>query len=319
MLNADGLRALLVSTIGSYCASLMPGPAEPGTRCRRACAPLGIRQSAVTAVVTAAVPALVLCLLCAGCGDDGKSLGPSKKTDPFPPLSSPENVLRNLQNSYELGDYDHFAPLIRDDFVFIFYAEDIPVEPGQIPAGGFWGAPEELLAMRSMLDSTSVLSDPRFKVVDIEMEVALAGALRESNQQGAPKGTLEGYVSLDLEVTVREDVVFLVRSRPLFFFAPDSADDPRIWRLWKCQDGPWDEESLSHAQDSFPGLIRREIGPSPGLGESQSSFLKADPDRQSAAVSALGIDRRSPPDIPAIERSTWGAVKALYHEVGSPE
>jgi hypothetical protein len=281
---------------------------------------LEIRQGAVTAVVKAAVPALVLCLLCAGCGDDGKSLGPSKKTDPFPPLSSPENVLRNLQSSYELGDYDHFAPLIRDDFVFTFYAEDIPVGPGEIPPGGFWGAPEELLAMRSMLDSTSVLSDPRFKVVDIEMEVALAGALRESNQQGAPKGTLEGYVSLDLEVTVQEDVVFLVRSRPLFFFAPDSADDPGIWRLWKCQDAPWDEESLSRARDCLP---RPSVGEglelSPGLGESRSRFLRADPEEQSAEVPALGIDRRSPPDIPAIERSTWGAVKALYHEVGSPE
>jgi hypothetical protein len=221
-----------------------------------------------------AVMNLALILGCAGCGDGGKTLGPLKEREPFPALTSPENLLQNLKSCHELRDYEHYQPMVRDDFTFVFILDDSTSLPGTIPE--FWAAGQELLAARNMFDSEYIPDDPRYKIDKMEMTVTLAGTLRESNLQGGPEGALEGDVFLEIMVWTQDAGELLARSRPLFYFAPDSPEDPVIWRLWKCVDGPRNEGFSASAEDLPQRLTK-------------------------------GAEKTT-----VIERITWGALKVIY-------
>ena len=180
-----------------------------------------------------------------GCGIFDPDEEPPVVT-PLPPMppDSPQAVIDNMVYAYKNFDYERYQPLIRDDFVFIFNDDDVEKFPDQIPEEGWWGAPEELLSAEHMLDRNFEPTDPTYKIDSMTLLIQLSGDLLPSNQQGAPEGTLEAYVTFDLTVDANQGQLdLLVRSRPLFFFAPDDADaEQKIWRLWKITDAPFDDE-----------------------------------------------------------------------------
>lgn len=192
-------------------------------------------------VATAAVIALAFSVLGTGCDDDIEIYKPSKDEGPYLAQTSPENVLHNLAMSYTLRDYQHVVPLFGDDFTFFFAKEDEGA-PG-VPRSGIWGRAEELQATQHMLDPYYVPDDLVYKVAGIRMIVALVSSLEEADLEGAPHGTLKGRAALDMTIELDDGVSkLLVRSRPLFYFAPDGTGDPPVWRLWLCKDAPFDDE-----------------------------------------------------------------------------
>jgi hypothetical protein len=249
----------------------------------------------VSIVMAAAVPALVLCLLCAGCGDDVEIYKPVGRgnDDPYVPQISPGNVIHNLALSYNLRDGDGFGVLLHEDFVFAFDPDDVRNFPDEIPQQGFWGYPDEVQATCNMFNPDYEPSDPSYKADDIEIHLQLSGPLEQTAHQGAPEGTLEGYVTLDFTIVAGGGHLnLIVRSRPLFFFAPDNAQSPTTWRIWKCEDSPFQEDALS-------GNIHMD--PTGGSGENRTG--------QSTPGS---VRQGSPPWVACTEKSTWGAVKAIY-------
>jgi len=186
---------------------------------------------------------LAFAVMSQGCGIFDPDDEPPKE-EPLPPLppDSPQAVIDNMEHAYKNFDYERYLPLIRDDFVFIFNEDDIEKFPDDIPPEGWWGAPEELLSAEHMLDRNYEPSDPIYKIDSMTLLVQLSGDLLPSNQQGAPEGTLESYVTFDLTVAANQGQLdLLVKSRPLFFFAPDDSTE-KVWRLWKIQDAPFQED-----------------------------------------------------------------------------
>jgi hypothetical protein len=189
---------------------------------------------------------MALAVVGQGCGIFDPDPEPPKK-EPLPPMppDSPQAVIDNMEYAYNFFKYEErYQPLIRDDFVFIFNPDDVETYPDQIPPDGWWGAPEEKLSAKNMLDANFEPSDPQYKIDSMNLVIQLSGQLLETNQQGAPEGTLEAYVTFDLEVQAGGgQLTLLVSSRPLFFFAPDDPDaENKVWRLWQIKDAPFDDD-----------------------------------------------------------------------------
>jgi hypothetical protein len=168
------------------------------------------------------------------------------KPDPVPPMPalSPQDVIDNIEYAYNHFEYEErYQPLIRSDFVFLFDPNDVGVYPG-VPQDGWWGQPEELESAEHMLDQNYEPSDPTFKINNMELLIQLSGKLEDSNLQGAPEGTVEGYVTFDLRVEAGDGAkTLLVHSRPLFFFSPDDPNaEQKTWRLWQIKDAPYDND-----------------------------------------------------------------------------
>jgi hypothetical protein len=149
-----------------------------------------------------------------------------------------------MEYAYNHFDYERYEPLIREDFTFVFNQDDIEKYPGQVPSDGWWDDGAEKESAKNMLDANFEPTDPTYKIDSIQLVVKLSGDLRESNLEGAPEGTLEGYVTFDLSVdTSGGALTLLVQSRPLFYFTPDEPNAAdKIWRLWKIEDAPFDED-----------------------------------------------------------------------------
>jgi len=188
---------------------------------------------------------LAFAVLVQGCGIFNPDPSPPKK-EPLPPWppDSPSAVIANMEYAYNKFDYERYGPLIRDDFTFIFNQDDVTKYPGQVPSEGWWDDGAEKESSKNMLDANYEPSDPLYKIDNMQLVVKLSGELRPSNLETAPEGTLEGYVTFDLSVeTVGGALTLLVHSRPLFYFAPDvPGADKKIWRLWKIEDAPFDED-----------------------------------------------------------------------------
>jgi hypothetical protein len=240
------------------------------------------------ALVLILIVSAALCF--AACDDDGGS--GFKPQDKFLEPTSPENVLHNFEAAYDEMDYEHFWPLIHNDFTFIFVDNDIDIFPDDIPASGVWGKPEELLAHEHMLNPNYVPEEyPELKIANLALDLEFSGDLKACNLEGAPAGTLEGFVTLDLFVTTVGEIDYLVRSRPRFYFAHAGssiagADTTIYWRIWRIEDAPFGQPSLNTGMTD--------------------QFSAKEP--VSNTMESGDMSRR----MPGTESSSWGSIKALY-------
>jgi len=222
------------------------------------------------------------CLCMAGCGDDDN--GGFKPQDNFSELTSPENVLFNFAAAYSEMDYEHFRPLIRTDYVFLFNPQDFGL-PG-IPHSGIWGRSEELQTHQHMLDTAYVpQDDPELRIEAMNLELALSGEPSPSSQLGAPEGTVEGFVVFDWRVTTVGEIDFYVGSRPRFFFAPDSTKTPVTWSIWRIEDAPFEQSGMA----ALFGASVDIPGSNPAVRSAEQAKSR-----------------------PAVEQRSWGSVKLLY-------
>lgn len=230
----------------------------------------------------------VTLLLCSGCGDDIEIYKPPPYS-PYLALTSPENVIHNLAEAYNNRNCERVEELLCDEFVFVFNEDDV-WNYHEVPDEGWWGYSDEVLATNKMLDRDHEPADPQYKIDEIEIALELSGQLTPYNDEGAPNGTLEGYVTLELTAEAGGGTMTLrVHTRPLFFFAPDSTQSPVSWCLWRCEDGPFLDGTGS------------VLGTAGGTENGQKS-AEGNP----AAYSYT-------PTSAAGETATWGRIKAFYH------
>ena len=242
-------------------------------------------------------------LAVAGCDDDDGD-GGFKPEEGFRELTSPENVLYNLQMSYNERDCDHFVPLLHDAFMFVFAHDDLPDIPPDLLQT--WSKLDELDATNNMMDPDFTPCDPRFKVTSMEMTLELSEDLGPCRVQGAPPGTLYGRVSLELVVRTVDAITLDVRSRPHLYFSPDSthaATTGVTWQLWRVEDSvssaPPPYQHSASWREGAPWIEGHGTVGVQGL--STASF-----NRVCGAQAPLG---KAPCPV---EQPTWGLVKTLY-------
>jgi hypothetical protein len=195
----------------------------------------GIEPLLLLAFMSLIITATVIPL--AGCDDDN---GGFKPENTFRELTSPENVLFNFATAYKEMDYAHFAPLIGNGYTFIFNEDDIQNYPDDIPPSGIWGKSQELQTHSNMLDTAYVPPDePQLDIDRMLLELAFSGELSPCNLEGAPAGTVEGFVTFDWRVVTKGDIDYYVKSRPRFYFTPDSTKTPVTWSIWRIEDAPF--------------------------------------------------------------------------------
>lgn len=190
---------------------------------------------------TAILLSLLLLLALPCCDDDDN--GGFKPEPIYRELTSPENVLHNLAACHNEMDYEHFVPLIHDAFSFVLWPDDIPDIPAYLHQNGIWYKAMMLHTVRNMLDTSYVPEYmPELKVEGIEASITLSGDLKPSPLTGSPVGSLYGRGDFDLQVETTSGTLFIVHSRPVFYFAPDStaAEVPGgvTWSIWRIEDAP---------------------------------------------------------------------------------
>jgi hypothetical protein len=208
--------------------------------------------------------AAVLALMTASCGDDGG--GGFKPESPFRDLSSPENVLNNIAASFNERDYEKLLPIIHDEFRFYIWSRDIGVIPGYMAPDGYMSREVFLEAAHNMMVEGYIPCGPEpapeLGIEEMDMILTLAGDLTDSDLVDCPTGTQKAYVNLDFRVDTVGTIIYLVHSRPLFYFAPDSSSgEPEgvTWQLWRVDD----VENLNNpAYESsvMPASVQRSWG-----------------------------------------------------------
>lgn len=207
------------------------------------------------------------CLCFAGCDDDGGTFKPESS---FHVPTSPEIVLQDLEAAYNEMNYEYFFPLILDDFIFVFNADDVKNFPDEIPPDGVWGKSDELMAHEHMLDTSYVPpGHPDHQVKRMMLEVGLSGSLKPTSLVGAPPGTLEGFVTFDLRVVTTGSLDYLVNSRPLFYFSPagssiTAADTTVYWGIWQIVDAPFGQPTMTAGLPDPPSTESLPDRSSPG-------------------------------------------------------
>lgn len=188
---------------------------------------------------------LVLAPFWQGCGLDP----PTKETPPPPlprwPTESPQDVLDNMKHAYNQMDYEWYYRIILDGFTFVFNEDDVENYPGEVPPSGIWGKADDIVSAEHMLDRNFVPSEhPEQAIDNLQLDLAISGELVESNLIGAPEGTLQGFVTVDLKVATVGNIDYLVNSRPEFYFAPGifvvGDDTTHIWGIWQIRDAPYE-------------------------------------------------------------------------------
>jgi hypothetical protein len=203
---------------------------------------------------------LIVCLLVAGCGDDD---GNYKPVDPYRSITSPENVIYNFALSFNKMNHAKFAPLIHEDFTYEFTEEDLQNLPGRVPQDGIWGKAEFLSAVDKMLSPGKYSCSGQIEVDNLLLELAFSGNPEAAGEEGAPPGTLRGFVTFDLCVDTIGDTDYLVNSRPAFYFAPDSSSTPVLYHIWRIEDGPFGQPAgtageVTEFSDNKSGLAPKE-------------------------------------------------------------
>lgn len=151
---------------------------------------------------------------------------------------SPQAVTDNFEYAFDQMDIERIIWITHDDFTFVFEPADLG-EPG-IPPDGVMGREQFLDALRCMLDVNFVPNDPSEKLDNLTMETEISGDTEPSGIEGAPPGTVEAYVAIDLIIETVGGLTYLVNSRPEFFFAPDSTKTPVFWEIWRIVDTPFE-------------------------------------------------------------------------------
>jgi hypothetical protein len=179
-----------------------------------------------------------------GCG-----LDPPKKPQPpielpvFPP-ESPEDVLKNMVYSYNYFDPERYSALLDDEFQFFIWSGDQGSIPGDLAPEGYWVRGIEVDIADNMMDPNFIPTDyesgnpaPELQIDRMQMELTFSGDMDTTNLEGAPDGTLQSYVNFDLQVTTRGTVIYVVHSRPLFYFTPNEEGEKVTWTIWRVDDG----------------------------------------------------------------------------------
>jgi hypothetical protein len=179
-----------------------------------------------------------------GCGlDPPKEPPPPIELPTFPP-ESPEDVLANMAYAYNNFEYEHYYPLIHPEFQFFIWSGDVGVIPSDLAPDGRWSQPTEVELAENMMDQNFVPTDdngdpaPGLQIDDMQMEISLGSDTTTTNLEGdVPWGTVQAFVNFDLTVDTRGTDIYIVHSRPLFYFAPDTTATPWTWTLWRVDDG----------------------------------------------------------------------------------
>jgi hypothetical protein len=181
---------------------------------------------------------VIAALPLSGCELDDGIIKPPPRLYPHDP-TSPQYVVDNLVYGFNQFDVERIGSILHDDFKFIFDAEDVEKFPDDVPKDGEWNREEFLTALENMLDLNFVPERPSQKVDDLRMKIEFAGKPEPTNLEGAPRGTLEGYVTVDMKVYVTGGEDCVVKSRPEFYYVPDSTRTPVSWKLWRIVDAPF--------------------------------------------------------------------------------
>ncbi len=175
-----------------------------------------------------------------GCGLDP----PKKPPDPIPepnfPPETPDEVLENVEYAYSQFEFERYAPLIHEGFQFIIWPDDIEEIAPELHQNGVWYTETELMLARNMLDRNFIPQDNAENQIDsMELILERSDPLETSNLEGAPEGTVSARVNLDHQINTVGGTTFDVRSRPIFYFAPDSSVTPVTWSIWRMEDAPY--------------------------------------------------------------------------------
>lgn len=201
---------------------------------------------------TAVLLSLLLLVVLPCCDDDDN--GGFRPEPIFWELTSPENVLHNLSACHKEMDSRQLAPLFHDDFHFVIWPDDIPRIPPNLHENGIWYKEGVLDALGNMLDTSYVPHKPWLKTKSIGFSITLSEDLNPPMIEGSPPGSVKGRADLDLRLDTTSGISFDIRSRPMFYFAPDSsaADSSGgvTWSIWRVEDAPYTGGNLQAPQGS---------------------------------------------------------------------
>ncbi len=258
---------------------------------------------------------LVTMILMSGCGDDPAKPDPSAYLD----ASSPENVLENLQTAYKLRESMPYADLLADDFRF-YFDEGTRQQNGSLPE--YWERSEDAAQTGALFASDQVTdirvdlrhgaAEPvtvagreswlRIRVTDTFLEVDLK----------PQPGELEG---LTLRVDGQQNDFYFRKGKSAADTLSGSAT-AQFYHLVEWRD-------FGVGRSAAPDVLIE----STTWGRIKALYRKGEPLAENTTWSTIkGVYSRSPAtepgtwgrikaliargDIPAVQRVTWGGIKA---------
>ncbi len=189
-----------------------------------------------------------LLALAVGLGPQGCGLSP-EKDEPAPvplptfPPQDPEDVLENMDYAYENFEYEKYQPLLHPSFHFVIDEDDLDeISSDLYNEQGIWFIETELELARNMLNRNFVPSENAdLQIESMELVIDFSTEPEPSNLEDAPENTLEAFVNFDLRVRTVGDRTLDVRSRPIFYFLPDTVvaqDSTFTMTIWRIEDAP---------------------------------------------------------------------------------
>ncbi len=161
-----------------------------------------------------------------GCGDDDV-IGP--EPDPYLPLTSPENILHNLEASWERRDILRYAELLDPEFRFYFQQLDVP--PG-LPLA-YWNRDEDSTGTGALLAS------PEVKEIHVDLGPFTVEDAGRVDYPGARRVRL---TQARLEVALANDITLVVEgdTQDMIFRRGSAAagSDSTRWYLLEWSDIP---------------------------------------------------------------------------------
>ena len=182
--------------------------------------------------------AFVVAVVFVGC-DEEPPLGPPNLPE-YEPLTSPENLIVNLQASYQRREIEEYAKLLAPEFRFQFQ----PVDQGLI-GKEFWNRDEDSVGTRALLETP--------EVAVIRIDLLYAG--RDSTiDKTPPADSVRIRIhTTDLEIYQTNDFSWVVTDQQDMFFRKGisaSGENPAHWFMYEWHDLP----SLSSPRSTFKGL-----------------------------------------------------------------
>jgi hypothetical protein len=161
---------------------------------------------------------------------------PGNNGPPPPPVwyklrTTPENVIHNLNTSYEEMDADEYLDCLAEDFIFFLNPEDITADP-TLPE--YWDKNEEEVIHQNMFGEGS-------DVEGITLVFTHDTAVWDPVDPGDPEDDLWTYVEdIDLRVQLPPDLTLHAAAPAEFLFRVDpdeyGPDGEILWEIWKQWD-----------------------------------------------------------------------------------